>query len=169
MPPKPLSQVAAAPNAVKAAIDSLMQKNALVLSQVIRESADLSADLRTWHGQFQLAWLDQSTAIVAFETPEIMREAMDALGGGKRGAYSCSLAQEDNSDKAPRVNRIQIVKEKETFTTADGRVIEEAWETLAQADGSVIMPAPSEYAPPDAGGNNMWSALNGSASDEDEV
>ena len=101
--------------------------------------------------------LDQSTAIVAFETPEITREAMDALGGGKRGAYSCSLTQEDNSDKAPRdrVNRIQIVKEKETFTIADGRVIEEAWETLAQADGSVIMSAPSEYAPPGAGGNNI--------------
>ena len=160
IPKKLLSQVAASPTALHDAIDALVQQNALMLSEVNRETTDIAQELRGWHGQYSLGWLDANTAVASFETPELMKDALAALGGGKRGAFTCRLAIEDPTDTtlAPK-NRVMVVSENEEFVGANGRLVSESWETLHRSGAGP--PKKEDSAPPEDGhvSQNMWAAL----------
>eukprot|EP00658_Telonema_sp_P-2_P064642 TRINITY_DN5376_c0_g2_i1.p1 TRINITY_DN5376_c0_g2~~TRINITY_DN5376_c0_g2_i1.p1 ORF type:complete len:390 (+),score=124.15 TRINITY_DN5376_c0_g2_i1:238-1407(+) len=152
LPPRPLSEAASSPHAVQNAIDQLMQRNALLLSEVNRATVDLGKELRNWNGYYQVGWLNQSTAVASFDTEQLMLAALDALGGGKRGSFYCRLARRPDRDVVPA----------EDVGSEDGQSLgEPGWKTDGLVGGNEgaraeVAEVVEQQQPGDA---NMWAAL----------
>lgn len=43
--------------------------------------------LQQWDGQYNTEWQSASDVVVRFSTPQALKEALAALGGGVRGAF----------------------------------------------------------------------------------
>ncbi len=53
----------------------------------ILQDVDVEWFLKQWDGQYNTEWQSRSEVIVRFTTPQALKEALTALGGGIRGVF----------------------------------------------------------------------------------
>lgn len=53
----------------------------------VLQDVDVEWFLKQWDGQYNTEWQARSEVIVRFTTPQALKEALTALGGGIRGVF----------------------------------------------------------------------------------
>ncbi len=53
----------------------------------VLQDVDVEWFLKQWGGQYNTEWQSCSEVIVRFTTPQALKEALTALGGGIRGVF----------------------------------------------------------------------------------
>lgn len=51
------------------------------------QDVDVEWFLKQWDGQYNTEWQSSSEVVVRFTTPQALKEALTALGGGIRGVF----------------------------------------------------------------------------------
>ena len=51
------------------------------------QDVDVAWFLKQWDGQYNTEWQSTSDVVVRFTTPQALKEALTALGGGIRGVF----------------------------------------------------------------------------------
>ena len=66
-----------------------LQSNLLLCVTVwlLRQDVDVEWFLKQWDGQYNTEWQSHSDMVVRFTTPQALKEALTALGGGIRGVF----------------------------------------------------------------------------------
>lgn len=54
---------------------------------VALQDVDVEWFLKQWDGQYNTEWQSSSEVVVRFTTPQALKEALTALGGGIRGVF----------------------------------------------------------------------------------
>lgn len=77
---------------VVAALDASVQQHIPWVSQTVlivpsMQDVDVEWFLKQWDGQYNTEWQSSSEVVVRFTTPQSLKEALTALGGGIRGVF----------------------------------------------------------------------------------
>ena len=71
-------------------LDIQFQQHAQLDSEIIwmsMQDVDVEWFLKQWDGQYNTEWQSSSEVVVRFTTPQALKEALTALGGGIRGVF----------------------------------------------------------------------------------